>query len=108
MTYPHPLAPLYLSNYVMQQEIVLTGCIDKFYTPLQKGQLVYFEMVGGWKAYCCGPNIHSQPAILAYISRGQDTSSKGLLCKHCILSQIPGNNLILKTLTVPVRWIYIA
>ena len=40
-------------------------------------------------------NIRSQPAILAYISRGQDTSSKGLLCKHCILSQIHGNNLIL-------------
>ena len=108
MTYPHPLAPLYLSNYVMQQEIVLTGCLFKFHTPIQKGQLVYFETAGGWKAYWCGPNIHSQPAILAYISRGQDTSSKGLLCRHRILSQIHGNNLILKTLTVPVRWIYIA
>ena len=62
----------------------------------------YFETVGGRKAYWCGPNIRSQPAILAYISRGQDTSSKGLLCKHCTLSH--GNNLISKTLTVPVRW----
>ena len=72
----------------MQQEIVLTGCLYKFHTPIQKGQLVYFETAGGWKAYWCGPNIRSQPAILAYISREGKTQAVKVCFASTVLSHM--------------------